>query len=139
MLHLRYLVRASRRDWLHISHLSTVHTENPTVLRVFTRFEHHSSVFSDLYRLTVIGRHVCLSGADDDPVNFLYFFFFFFFKLHFSRAANNNEKKNKFSFNSLPIIFVPINGLALAYIVRVCTCLYREQDTRSSSGWPLHL
>lgn len=84
--------------------LSTVHTKNPTVLRAFTRFEHHSSVFSDLYKLTVIGRNVCLSGADDDPVNFSLLFwlirlenplrkFFFSLKLHFSRAANKNGKK----------------------------------------------
>lgn len=131
--------------------LSTVHTENPTVLRAFTRFEHHSSVFSDLYKLTVIGRNVCLSEADDDPVKFSLLFwltrlenplrkFFFSLKLHFSRAANKNEKKNKFLFNGPPITFVPINGLAQAYIVRICTCLYsdREQDTRTSSSWPLH-
>ncbi|OJJ86512.1 uncharacterized protein ASPGLDRAFT_44317 [Aspergillus glaucus CBS 516.65] len=96
--------------------------ENPTVLRAFTRFEHHSSVFSDLYKLTVIGRDVCLSGADDDPVDFSLLFwltrlenplrkFFFSLKHHFSRAANKNGKKNKFSFNGPPITFVPINGL----------------------------
>ena len=48
-------------------------------------------------------------------------------------------KRKRISFDSLPIIFVPINGLAYIVVTRVCTCLYREQDTRTSSGWPLHL
>lgn len=150
MLHPRYLVRASRRDCLHIltCPLSTQKIRMSCVLLLSLDTTAPSfPIYMDSESLAEVV--VCRERTMTLWILFTFFAHLFgdpFVEVFFPSLLNSispeqqiRMKRKRISFDSLPIIFVPINGLAYIVVTRVCTCLYRELDTRTSSGWPLHL